>query len=127
MAGGFRSGDHLKVRRPRGYDHHAIYISDDRVTQFGSGITLTDKSRTAARSPSPSSYRAAPRQSNAMATRACWTPATTRPALSRVGRSLPRWAIPAIIVWVVGGYAAIATYNEPDTRYRRPPVTRGRA
>jgi hypothetical protein len=47
MAGRFRSGDHLKVRRPRGYDHHGIYISDDRVIQFGSGITLTDKSRTA--------------------------------------------------------------------------------
>lgn len=47
MAGRFRSGDHLKVRRPRGYDHHGIYISDDRVIQFGSGITLTGKSRAA--------------------------------------------------------------------------------
>ena len=47
MAGRFRSGDHLKARRPRGYDYHGIYISDDRVIQFGSGITLTDKSRTA--------------------------------------------------------------------------------
>jgi hypothetical protein len=47
MAGRFRSGDHLKVRRPRGYHHHGIYISDDRVIQFGSGITLTDKSRAA--------------------------------------------------------------------------------
>jgi Lecithin retinol acyltransferase len=33
-------------------------------------------------------------------------------ALSRAGRSLPRWAIQAIIVWVVGGYTAIATYND---------------
>ena len=47
MAGRFRSGDHLKVRRPRGYDHHGNYISDDRGIQFGSGITLTGKSRTA--------------------------------------------------------------------------------
>jgi Lecithin retinol acyltransferase len=47
MAGRFQPGNHLKVRRPRGYDHHGIYISDDRVIQFGSGITLTDKSRTA--------------------------------------------------------------------------------
>jgi cell wall-associated NlpC family hydrolase len=45
--GRYRPGDHLIVRRPRGYDHHGIYISDDRVIQFGSGITLTDKSRTA--------------------------------------------------------------------------------
>jgi hypothetical protein len=37
-------------------------------------------------------------------------------ALSRAGRSLPRWAIPAIIVWVVGGYTAIATYNDQIRR-----------
>jgi hypothetical protein len=37
-------------------------------------------------------------------------------AFSRAGRSLPRWAIPAIIVWVVGGYAAIATYNDQIRR-----------
>ena len=35
------------MHRPRGYDHHGIYISDDRVIQFGSGVTLTDKIRTA--------------------------------------------------------------------------------
>jgi len=43
----FQPGDHLHVRRPLGYFHHGIYISDDRVIQFGSGITLLDKSRTA--------------------------------------------------------------------------------
>ena len=32
--------------RPRGYNHHGIYVSDNRVIQFGSGITLTGKSRT---------------------------------------------------------------------------------
>ena len=37
-------------------------------------------------------------------------------ALSRAGRSVPRWAIPAIIVWIVGGYAAIATYNDQIRR-----------
>jgi len=37
-------------------------------------------------------------------------------ALSRAGRSLPRWAAPAIIVWMVGGYAAIATYNDQIRR-----------
>jgi hypothetical protein len=46
MNGRFSPGAHLRVRRPRGYNHHGIYISDDRVIQFGSGITLTDKSRT---------------------------------------------------------------------------------
>ena len=46
MDGRFRPGDHLRVRRPRGYNHHGIYVSDDRVIQFGSGITLTGKSRT---------------------------------------------------------------------------------
>ena len=53
MAGRFRSGDHLKVRRPRGYDHHGIYISDDRVIQFGSGITLTDKGSAVRAKPAP--------------------------------------------------------------------------
>jgi hypothetical protein len=28
-----QAGDHLRVRRPRGYNHHGIYISDDRVIQ----------------------------------------------------------------------------------------------
>ena len=96
MAGRFRSGEHLKVRRPRGYDHHGIYISDDRGIQFGRGITLTDNpAPRSARSPSPSSYRGAPRQSNAMATRARWTPATTRPltkAESRRPRRVPAQA-----------------------------------
>jgi Lecithin retinol acyltransferase len=45
--GRFQPGDHLKVRRRRGYDHHGIYVTDDRVIQFGSGIRLWDKSRTA--------------------------------------------------------------------------------
>jgi hypothetical protein len=45
--GRFQLGDHLKVRRPLGYDHHGIYVTDDRVIQFGSGIRLWDKSRTA--------------------------------------------------------------------------------
>jgi hypothetical protein len=45
--GRFQPGDHLKVSRPRGYDHHGIYVTDDRVIQFGSGIRLWDKSRTA--------------------------------------------------------------------------------
>jgi hypothetical protein len=31
-------GDHLRVRRRWGYDHHGIYISDDRVIQFGGRI-----------------------------------------------------------------------------------------
>jgi hypothetical protein len=45
--GRFQPGDHLRVRRPRGYDHHGVYVTDDRVIQFGSGIRLWDKSRTA--------------------------------------------------------------------------------
>jgi hypothetical protein len=46
MPGRFQPGDHLRVRRRGLYDHHGIYISDDRVIQFGSGISLWDKSRT---------------------------------------------------------------------------------
>ena len=42
----FQPGAHLHVRRRGLYHHHGIYISDDRVIQFGSGITLLDKSRT---------------------------------------------------------------------------------
>jgi len=47
MNGRFQPGVHLQVQRPRLYYHHGIYISDDRVIQFGSGITLQNKSRTA--------------------------------------------------------------------------------
>lgn len=34
----FQQGDHLQVRRPMLYDHHGVYVSDDRVIQFGGGI-----------------------------------------------------------------------------------------
>lgn len=89
MAGRFRSGDHLKVRRPRGYDHRGIYISDDRVIQFGSGITLTDKSRTAVSTVTLAEFaQGGTRQSNATATRAYWTPVTTR-LLTKDGKSSP--------------------------------------
>ena len=46
MTATFEPGDHLHVRRPLGYFHHGIYVSDDRVIQFGSGISLADKSST---------------------------------------------------------------------------------
>jgi hypothetical protein len=46
MAGTFQPGDHLQAQRGL-YHHHGIYISDDRVIQFGGGVTLLDKSRTA--------------------------------------------------------------------------------
>lgn len=38
MDGSFKPGDHLRVRRPQFYDHHGIYVSDDRVIQLGRGI-----------------------------------------------------------------------------------------
>lgn len=41
----FQPGDHLQVWRGL-YYHHGIYVSDERVIQFGSGVTLMDKSRT---------------------------------------------------------------------------------
>jgi hypothetical protein len=47
MTGRFRLGDHLQVQRRWLYFHHGIYISDDRVIQFGSGVRLWDKARTA--------------------------------------------------------------------------------
>jgi Lecithin retinol acyltransferase len=34
----FKPGDHLQVRRQLPYSHHGIYVSDDRVIQFGGGI-----------------------------------------------------------------------------------------
>jgi hypothetical protein len=46
MAGRFQPGDHLQVCRT-GYYHHGIYVSDDRVIQFGSGVTLLNKRGTA--------------------------------------------------------------------------------
>ena len=46
MTGKLRPGDQLQVRRPLGYFHHGIYVSADRVIQFGSGISLLDKHTT---------------------------------------------------------------------------------
>jgi Lecithin retinol acyltransferase len=46
MAGRFQPGDQLQVRRWPGYYHHGIYVSDDRVIQFGSGLSLLDKAAT---------------------------------------------------------------------------------
>ena len=43
MSGRFQPGDHLRVQRPRLYFHHGIYVNEDRVIQFGSGITLWNK------------------------------------------------------------------------------------
>ncbi|HEX9032739.1 MAG TPA: lecithin retinol acyltransferase family protein [Streptosporangiaceae bacterium] len=43
MSRRFAPGDHLQVQRPRRYFHHGIYVSDDRVIQFGSGVTLRNK------------------------------------------------------------------------------------
>jgi Lecithin retinol acyltransferase len=48
MSGKFQSGDHLHVFRrvaglPAGYYHHGIYISNDRVIQFGGGVPLLHK------------------------------------------------------------------------------------
>jgi hypothetical protein len=43
MHGRFQPGDHLHVQRPSLYFHHGIYVSDDRVIQFGSGVNLVNK------------------------------------------------------------------------------------
>jgi hypothetical protein len=43
MDGRFQPGDHLHVQRPSLYSHHGIYVSDDRVIQFGSGVNLGNK------------------------------------------------------------------------------------
>jgi hypothetical protein len=47
MNGRLQPGDHIHVQRPHFYYHHGIYVSDDRVIQFGSGVTLTNKGGTA--------------------------------------------------------------------------------
>lgn len=47
MASRFRLGDQLQVQRPLLYFHHGIYISHDRVIQFGGGVRFWDKARTA--------------------------------------------------------------------------------
>jgi hypothetical protein len=38
VSGRFEPGDHIQVRRWPYYYHHGIYVSDDRVIQFGGGI-----------------------------------------------------------------------------------------
>ena len=43
MNGRFQTGNHLHVQRPSLYFHHGIYVSDDRVIQFGSGVNLVNK------------------------------------------------------------------------------------
>lgn len=35
----FEPGTHLRVRRPSGYTHHGVYISDERIIQFGGRIS----------------------------------------------------------------------------------------
>ena len=45
MSSRFQPGDHLQVRRPALYYHHGIYVNDDRVIQFGSGVSLVNKRR----------------------------------------------------------------------------------
>src|SRR5258708_23853980 len=47
MNGRFQPGNHLHVWRPPDYYHHGIYVSDDRVIQLGSGVTLRNKRGTA--------------------------------------------------------------------------------
>jgi Lecithin retinol acyltransferase len=184
MEGRFRPGDHLRVRRPRGYDHHGIYVRDDRVIQFGSGIRLWDKSRTAVNAvtltefeqgrtamvvrsgyesllgtgyhpPADAGWRVVARaefllklqhrlpynligHNCEIIANICASQNRTKSyqvrrwfgrkaaadtvllfgiaALSRSGRTLPRWATPAIIAWMAGGYAAIATYNDQIRR-----------
>ena len=39
----FQAGDHLQVQRPSLYYHHGIYVNDNRVIQFGSGVSLMNK------------------------------------------------------------------------------------
>jgi len=51
MPGRFQPGNHLHVFRqvaglPAGYYHHGIYISTDRVIQFGGGVPLLHKDST---------------------------------------------------------------------------------
>src|ERR1700683_4063221 len=45
MTGRFQSGDQLRVRRPLGYFHHGVYVSDDRGIQFGGGLPVLHKDR----------------------------------------------------------------------------------
>jgi hypothetical protein len=46
MNGRFDPGDQLQVQRWPGYYHHGIYVSDDRVIQFGGGVHLHNKKGT---------------------------------------------------------------------------------
>jgi len=43
MSGRFQPGNHIQVQRPSLYFHHGIYVSDDHVIQFGSGVNLINK------------------------------------------------------------------------------------
>jgi hypothetical protein len=43
MDGRFQAGDHLQVQRLSLYYHNGIYVRDNRVIQFGSGVSLTNK------------------------------------------------------------------------------------
>jgi hypothetical protein len=46
VSGRFQAGEQIRVRRSLGYYHHGIYISDDRVIQFGGGVPLLHKEST---------------------------------------------------------------------------------
>lgn len=42
----FRPGDHIQVRRPGSYMHHGVYVSENRVIQFGGGDIWNKRSAT---------------------------------------------------------------------------------
>ena len=52
----FQPGDHIQVWRRGIYWHHGIYISDDRVIEFGGG-SLRDKQSAVVRPVSLSTFQ----------------------------------------------------------------------
>jgi hypothetical protein len=130
MSSRFQPGDHLQVRRRGLYHHHGIYISDDRVIQFGSGITLLDKSRAlSAQSRWKSSSEAAQFTACGTVMRADLAPAITRQPTSP-GRLSASASIGARATRPAGGSAGRlqrTLYCSGGWRAVREPIGRSRA
>jgi hypothetical protein len=106
----FQPGVQLQVWRGY-YYHHGSYISDDRFTQFGGGVTLLNKHGTSVGEVSLKGEWFF-RKAGSDAALTFWMGGR-----SRTNRPIPRWGRLAIVGWVVVGVAAIGTYNHQIKRF----------
>jgi hypothetical protein len=94
----FSRGDHLKVRRT-GYFHHGVYVSDDRVVEFGGRIWDKPSARIQAVSL------------------ACFERGGTAVVVSHPSRTLVGWLPSAVTPHEIVMRAEFLIENTPANRY----------